>query len=81
MCQDQEQWPGNGAYYALMKAANELFEEWLRENSGGALQDHFEPKQACRLCKHVNIDHDEYPCRECKHNPHVKRDSIKNKQA
>ena len=69
-----EPWPSKGMRYAIMKTANDLFEKWLRENNGGKLQDHFEPKQACNICKHINVDYDEYPCNECKHNPHLQTD-------
>jgi hypothetical protein len=67
-----EPWPGRKMHYALMKTLNGIFEEWLRKNSGGrALQDHFEPRQPCKICKHINIDESEYPCSECRHNPHI----------
>lgn len=35
------------------------------------MQDHFEPRRPCQICKHINVDSDKYPCCECKHNPNA----------
>lgn len=48
-------------------------EKWEKQGVGST-KDHFEPRQPCKICKHINIDENEYPCNECRHNPHVKRD-------
>ncbi|HPT48363.1 MAG TPA: hypothetical protein PLM07_20965 [Candidatus Rifleibacterium sp.] len=45
-----------------------------QRGKGDELKNHFDPRQPCKICKHINVDEDEYPCRECKHNPHAKRD-------
>ena len=51
---------------------NKLFEEHLLKKQGaGSTKDHFEPRQPCKICKHINIDEGEYPCNECRHNPHI----------
>lgn len=32
------------------------------------LEDHYEPRQACKSCKHINVDTYELPCCKCKYN-------------
>jgi hypothetical protein len=39
------------------------------KQGAGSTKDHFEPRQPCKICKHINADEDEHPCSECKHNP------------
>lgn len=43
--------------------------ERRKKQGAGSAKDYFEPRQPCKICKHINIDENEYPCNECRHNP------------
>lgn len=53
---------------ALEEVEND-FKKFLNDHHP---RDHFEQRQPCRQCKHVNVDQDEYPCNNCTHNPAMK---------
>lgn len=46
-----------------------IYEKIEKQRKSVELKDHFEPRQPCKICKHINIDENEYPCNECRHNP------------
>lgn len=45
------------------------------------MQDRFEIKHPCVICKYWHIDADMHPCGDCKHNPQHKKQGGGHEQA